>query len=427
LSHLGPRAQRDFDGLTDPMSTPGLPVEPMAAREAPLVSIVIPCYNQGDFIAQAIDSALSQTYRPIEVIVVDDGSTDSTGANACRYPAVCYLVQPNQGVSAARNRGLEASHGEFLVFLDADDRLLPHAVENGMAELGRRPDAAFAAGQFVLLENDERDPLFQSRYVTSEHYRQLLISNFIWCTAAVLYRRRPLVDMGGFHPSPPVSEDRDLYLRIARRHRIVCHRSIVAEYRRHFRGRSRNSSFALLTLEAIRRQRWFVLIRPTLWRAYRAGKRNCLQQNRENILAEARAGRCSGDRARFLRGLRLVARFFPGSVFSLIRHVHRSNSLDFVVGPSNERSRVIAPPHRGSLVLRELHPPFTDRGSAFNRQPDGSSALAVSCGGARPGATIFFHGRALETTYGNPSFLSAAVPPELYEREGRMEVFIRSY
>ena len=398
-------------------------IDPVAT---PLVSIVIPCYNQGDFIAQAIESAFAQTYRPIEVIVVDDGSTDSTRAEARRYPAVRYVFQTNRGVSAARNRGIEESHGEFLVFLDADDRLLPSALEEGLAELTKRPDAAFAAGQFRLLVNGQPDPQFGSRHVPSDHYRQLLISNFIWCTAAVLHRRRPLVEMGGFRPSPPVSEDRDLYLRISRRYGIVCHPSLVAEYRRHVRGRSRNFSYMLLTLETIRRQRGYVLTRPSLWRSYREGRRICLRENREVLLAEARAARCGGDRARFLRGLLLVARFYPGELFSLFAKVHRSNSLDFMVGPTDAEPRRIAE-HPGPLVLRELHPAFTDRGKAFNPQPDGSSALAVACSGASPGATIFFDGRALETTYGDASCLSAVVPPELCERAGRKEVFLRSY
>jgi glycosyltransferase involved in cell wall biosynthesis len=393
---------------------------------APLVSIVIPCYNQGDFLAQSIESAFAQTHRPIEVIVVDDGSADSTQTEARRHPAARYVLQANRGVSAARNRGLEESHGEYLVFLDADDRLLPRAVEDGLRELSRRPDAAFAAGQFRLLVNGQPDSEFRSPLVPSDHYRQLLISNFIWCTAAVVHRRGPLVEMGGFRRSPPVSEDRDLYLRIARRHGIVCHPSLVAEYRRHPRGRSRTFSYMLLTLETIRRQRGYVLTRPSLWRSYREGKRICLRQNREGLLAEARAARCGGDRARFLRRLLLVARFYPGDLFSLFAKVHRSNSLDFVVGPTDAEPRRIAG-HPGPLVLRELYPAFTDRGKAFNPQPDGSSALAVACSGASPGATIFFDGRALETTYGDASRLSAVVPPELCERAGRKEVFLRSY
>src|SRR5437870_3797289 len=94
-----------------------------------LVTVVIPCYNNASFLHDAIQSVLSQTYRRTELIVVDDGSSDDTSDVASSYPVTRLIRQPNQGVSAARNAGLSQASGDYVVFLDADDRLLPDAVE----------------------------------------------------------------------------------------------------------------------------------------------------------------------------------------------------------------------------------------------------------------------------------------------------------
>src|SRR5579872_2171738 len=100
--------------------------------QRPLVSVVVVCYNQAHFLADAINSVLGQTYKNVEIIVVDDGSTDDTAATAQRFPGIRYIHQKNCGLSAARNTGLKASRGQYLVFLDGDDRLLPEAVSVGI-------------------------------------------------------------------------------------------------------------------------------------------------------------------------------------------------------------------------------------------------------------------------------------------------------
>ena len=102
---------------------------------AALVSVVIPCYNQAHFLGEAIESVLAQTYPHREIVVVDDGSPDNTREVASRYPGVRYVRQENQGLAAARNTGLRHSSGSYLVFLDADDRLLPEALEVGLRQL----------------------------------------------------------------------------------------------------------------------------------------------------------------------------------------------------------------------------------------------------------------------------------------------------
>jgi len=106
---------------------------------AGLVSVVIPCYNQAHFLGEAIESVLAQSYPNFEIIVVDDGSTDDTSEVARRYPGVRLVRQENKGLSGARNAGLAHSEEEYVVFLDADDRLLPDALETVLEHLEAHP------------------------------------------------------------------------------------------------------------------------------------------------------------------------------------------------------------------------------------------------------------------------------------------------
>src|SRR5215204_1649122 len=133
---------------------PGWPAGEDEQAGPALVSVVIPCYNQAHFLAEAITSALAQTYPHLDIVVVDDGSTDNTGEVAAGYPGVRYVRQANQGLAAARNTGLRHSHGSYLVFLDADDRLLPQAVEVGLRQLQVHPECAFAFGKWRQIAVD---------------------------------------------------------------------------------------------------------------------------------------------------------------------------------------------------------------------------------------------------------------------------------
>src|SRR5713101_1476950 len=158
--------------------------------ESGLVSVIIPCYNQAHFLHEAIQSALAQTYSHREIFVVDDGSTDNTAEVTAGFAGIRYTRQENSGVSAARNSGLKESRGEYLVFLDADDRLLPEALEVGVNCLHQHPDCAFASGHcrlitaagWVLAKPEQL-------HVVRDHYLELLRDNYIWCPGSVIYRR----------------------------------------------------------------------------------------------------------------------------------------------------------------------------------------------------------------------------------------------
>ena len=245
----------------------------MRAPEAPLISVVIPCYNQARFLGEAITSALDQNYSSLEVIVVDDGSEDDTAEVAGRYPQVRCIRQANRGLAAARNRGLEASRGEYVLFLDSDDRLAAGAVAVGAESLDSRPDCAFVSGHYSLIDAEGLPmPHRASPCAKDDHYRALLRGNYIGMPATVMYRRSVLEDVKGFDTSRRACEDYDLYLRIARRFPVHCHHHLVAEYRQHGGNMSRN--YALMiesSLSVLRSQRMFVRGDEKLERAYREG------------------------------------------------------------------------------------------------------------------------------------------------------------
>ena len=207
------------------------------------VSVIIPCYKQAGFLTDAIESVLGQTHPQFEVIVVDDGSPDDTSDVASRYPRVRCIRQENQGLSAARNTGIRESEGEFLVFLDADDRLTPKALESGVQHLRQCPSAAFVAGRHrnISVDGSPR-PTIQKPHIDRDHYVELLRATCIGiaCPATVMYRRAVFHDVHGFDTTVNAASDYDLYLRIARKFSISFHTDIVAEYRQHGDSMSTN-------------------------------------------------------------------------------------------------------------------------------------------------------------------------------------------
>jgi glycosyltransferase involved in cell wall biosynthesis len=141
-------------------------------EQRPLVSVLMPAYNAAAYIAEAIESALHQTWQPVEVIVVNDGSTDETSGAARRFvPPVRLFDKDHAGIGASRNRALEEARGEYFAMLDADDYWPPEKLERQMAVLVSRPDVDFVFGavsQFVSPEfgsdeAEQRHPSAQYR------------------------------------------------------------------------------------------------------------------------------------------------------------------------------------------------------------------------------------------------------------------------
>jgi hypothetical protein len=198
------------------------------------VSVAIPCYNQAHYLRQSIESALNQTHRPTDVIVVDDGSVDDTAAVAAAYERVRCVRQDNRGISAARNAGLAVARGEFVIFLDADDRLLPWAATRGMASLQAHRSAALAVGLERHIDtNGARLPMRRRPPLHGDAYASLIRRCWIMPPGAVVFRRSILEAIGGFDPRLPCAEDYDVFLKLARRWPIVDHYTEVVEYRQY--------------------------------------------------------------------------------------------------------------------------------------------------------------------------------------------------
>ena len=125
-------------------------------KNGELISVIIPSYNHGNYLGRAIESVLAQTYKHTETIVVDDGSVDNTKEVTASFPGVKYVYQHNQGLSAARNTGVDNSAGKFLLFLDADDWLSVDALRKNHSILSQHPEAAFVSGGHVKISDAGR-------------------------------------------------------------------------------------------------------------------------------------------------------------------------------------------------------------------------------------------------------------------------------
>jgi glycosyltransferase involved in cell wall biosynthesis len=181
----------------------------------PTVSILIPCYNADRWIAQAIQSALDQTYPHKEVIVVDDGSTDRSLEIIQSFgDRIRWSAQPNQGGNIARNRLLELSTGEWLQYLDADDYLLPDKITQQVDYLAQAPNADVIYSPSVIEFYDERSRQEVLPIPTPHDPFILLARWYLPQTGSPLWKRQAIVDVGGWKVDQPCCQEHELYLRL---------------------------------------------------------------------------------------------------------------------------------------------------------------------------------------------------------------------
>jgi glycosyltransferase involved in cell wall biosynthesis len=224
----------------DTSSVPG-------GESLPLVSVVMPAYNSAQYIAEAIDSVLLQDYPALEIIVVDDGSSDNTTEIVARYgDKVSLLTQANQGSAAARNLGIRHANGKYIAFLDADDvwwsQKIRYQIE-ALATSGHKmaysrfirwhPDTN---GEYSLPETDFGMPInpntSQDGIVTGSLYAELLLDCMVW-TSTVIVEKAELEKAGMFDEYLRKGQDYDLWLRLSRNIDMLGLEQATALYRIH--------------------------------------------------------------------------------------------------------------------------------------------------------------------------------------------------
>ena len=240
-----------------------------------LISFVIPAFNMDGFVARAIDSALAQTHTPVEVIVIDDGSTDDTPKALASYrerPNVTLIRQTNAGLSAARNRGLASSRGELVCFLDADDFLAPTFAAKLRAALGEDPKAGFAYSDVQRVDRfgeraDDYSVATARRTVHGDIFDSLILGGY-FTPNCVLVRRSVLDAVGPFDPELGGHADYEMWLRIvAAGYRAAFVSERLAYYRLHPGSMSQDvdhmRATRILALERVARRTPAVWPRPS--------------------------------------------------------------------------------------------------------------------------------------------------------------------
>lgn len=186
------------------------------------ISVIIPAYNRAHTLARALDSVFTQSLPPDEVIVVDDGSTDNTAdLLAGQYPQVRVLRQSNQGVSAARNAGIRAAHGEWIAFLDSDDSWLPQKLEQQSGLIAHNPGPRLCHTEEIWVRRGVRVNAMKKHAKKGGRIFRDCLPLCVISPSSTLIRRDLLDESGLFDEDLPACEDYDLWLRICARESVL--------------------------------------------------------------------------------------------------------------------------------------------------------------------------------------------------------------
>ncbi len=281
--------------------------------ENPLISVIIPCYNHGHYLQDAFDSIYSQNYTYIEIIVVDDGSTDNTKEATEKNKDVIYIYQTNKGLSAARNTGIKNSKGELLIFLDADDWLLPNAIITNLNFLKAHPESAFVSGGYKLVFADAKKNTETTYEVYADHYIHFLESNYIGMHAAVMYQRWVFAEFN-FAEALKSCEDYDLYLRIAKKYPVFHHTKIIAAYRMHDSNMSSNIPMMLRGVLKVLKIQKVYLTTPREKKAFETGIYNWKKYYCEELYEKLNETKAKASPAELL----ILVKYYP---FLAMKHL----------------------------------------------------------------------------------------------------------
>lgn len=201
------------------------------------VSVIIPNYNYAHYLREAIDGVVNQTYQDIEIIVVDDGSTDGSSEILKSYgDRVVSIFQKNQGVSAARNNGVRSSHGQYVAFLDADDSWLPEKVEREVEQFSLNSNLGLVhvgVREVDAQGNHIRDRLDGGHGEISDQLLMLAAEGILGGGSGFMVPRSVFDEIGGFDTALSTSADWDLFYRISSRYPIGFVPQVLINYRVH--------------------------------------------------------------------------------------------------------------------------------------------------------------------------------------------------
>lgn len=202
----------------------------------PSVSVIIPAYNAEKYLEEAVGSVLRQSSPAAEILIVDDGSTDGTLAMAhdlaAQHALITVLTRPNGGSGPARNTGIAQASGEYLLFLDADDRLHENAIRDHLRAFAAQPEAVMVFGANDVI--DAQGALLSPNPTPVEDVTlEDLAMRVIPIPSQSMYRKSAVDEIGGYNERFRQSQDVDLHLRLARVGVIFSHGMKVVDYRRH--------------------------------------------------------------------------------------------------------------------------------------------------------------------------------------------------
>lgn len=225
----------------------------------PTASIIIPAYNGAKTIAETIESVLHQTLKDIEIIVVNDGSTDHTSDVVRQFsdPRLKLIEQENAGVAAARNHGATVSRGRYLTFIDADDLWTPEKVEDQVNALEANPDAG-AVYSWIDWVDEEGNYIRDGGFIDTEYntYLQILLIDIVQSGSNTMIRREAYFEVGGYEGSLHPAEDWDFWLRLAERYEFICVPKLQVHYRQVRGSASTNATkMEAVSLAIINRER----------------------------------------------------------------------------------------------------------------------------------------------------------------------------
>lgn len=293
----------------------------LANKKMIKVSVIMPVFNAEKYLEDAIKSVLSQTYKNIELVIVNDGSIDNTESIVQKYldnKNIVYIKQDNRGLPSARNTGIKNSTGELIAFLDSDDLWYPNKVEEQVKYFEKHKDVYLIHTAFNMLIGDKIYPrplklrlpilnMFYSLHVQGHVYDRIILNNFIG-VLTVMIKREAINEVGYFDETMWTGEDWDLWIRVSKKYKIGFINKPLAVYRYNIDGMSKNI------------EKWANAVKNVINKHYSAGNISYDKYYKVMLHFNVNVGLAyclQGNHNEFKKRLKLVIKSCPFSIISI--------------------------------------------------------------------------------------------------------------